>query len=109
MSGHVYNDDDAHDLNERIDGYQAAMDRQVIRYDVINKEAQVAQEMAGVEQYNDLARELLERKAKGGKLTSQEQEMIKRRDLELRNSERRLHSLKAAISEGRKKLNGAAA
>lgn len=108
VSGHILASDTQHDLDKRLDFYQDVLDRQVTRCDVQNKEAQVASLMAGIEQHNELYQELVQRKAKGGRLTTQENERINKFELERGGAVRQLESTRSAIAIGRRKLNGAA-
>lgn len=108
ISGHLLAGETQHEVDQRLDFYQDVLDRQVTRCDVQNKEAQVASLMAGIEQHNELYQELVQRKAKGGRLTTQENERISKFELERGGAVRQLESTRSAIAIGRRKLNGAA-
>lgn len=114
ISGYVYSDDvfgggGIHDLNLRVDMYQNVLERQLVRCDLTMKEAAIAQ---NDQQMLDLLTHfegLAEKKKSGKKMTSQELEQLNKFDANVRFLKKNKESLAAAIAEGRKKLNGAAA
>ncbi len=108
MNGFVYSDDTAEDLNKRIDMLQAVIDRQLIRFDVVNKEAELAQFIASEDQL-DVMHEGLKTKMEGGKkLVTTERASFDQYEQGKRFHKHKRDSLAAAIAAGRMKLNGAA-
>lgn len=108
MTGYVYSDDTPDELNTRLDWFQTTIDRQGIRYDLINKEAQIAAAEASMEAMREGYEELIALKAKGRKLTSQQMVGVDQYEPRLRATKEGIAGLRAAVAEGRKKLNGAA-
>lgn len=107
VTGYIYNKDTPEAINARIDIMQDAMDRQFIRCDVVNKEAQEKATMAALENHRQVIDDLIKKRDEGKKLSSQEKQTIDRWDDNLRNGKAQMASLRSAIAEGRKKLNGA--
>jgi hypothetical protein len=108
MSGYVYNGETPEEINQALDLVNDALDRQQVRYDVVNKESQIESITQNLEVHRDHFNELVEKRNKAGKLTSQEKQMIDKYDSDVRGAVRSVESLKAAVAAGRKKLNGSA-
>lgn len=109
ITGYVYSDDTAAEINKRVDAYQDVLERQLVRCDLTVKEAAVAQ---ADQQMLDLLAHfdgLVEKKKSNKKMTSQENEQLNKFEANLRFLKKNKDSLTAAIVEGRKKLNGAVA
>ena len=111
ITGYLYSDDTRDQMNERVDLAQDVMDRQAIRADLVNKEAQIASLDAGLEQMAEHMKALTEKEGKGMKLATTEKENAKKYDVTVKQMLRQRESLKAAIKEGKHKLglNGSAA
>jgi len=109
MSGCVYSDDNKHDIDERIDAYMDVLDRQLVRADVTNKEAQLAQQDTILEQHAARFAAFAELKNTGQKLSIQQKNELSQYDTNVQFVKRQKESLRAAIAEGKKRLNGAAA
>ena len=107
MTGYVYSDDDAHAINARLDSFQDAIDRQMIRADIVNKEAEGARIDASLEALTQHNAELIELQ-KNGKLTSQQKQQLSQFESSVRFHLKQKESLGAAVAAGKKKLNGAA-
>lgn len=108
FSATYYSDDTPEDLNGRIDAAQDSIDRQVIRYDIVAKEAMLA---ATEQQEEDLAahcEHLIQKRESGLKLVTQERTSLQQFDSSVTQFKTRKASLAAAIAAARKKLNGAA-
>src|SRR5438552_10773996 len=106
MTGYVYSDDTDKEVNERVDHYQDVVDRQLIRADVANKEAQVISNEANLELLAQHFQELTILEKEGKKLNSQQRQQAQHHESSVRGIKRQNESLRAAIAEGRKKLNG---
>lgn len=111
MTAVVYSDDTPDDLSRRIDAMQDQLDRQVIRCDIVVKEAQIAMEDVNLRSLKEGYAALVDMRNKGRKITSQQKMQIDNFDQTLEKTIERRASLEAAIAEGKKKLalNGAAA
>ena len=108
MTGYVFAEDSQHDINDRLDWYMDVLDRQLVRADITNKEAQLETQDALLDQHK--ARfEAFSDLQKQGKLTPQQKNELKTFDTNVNFIHKQKESLRAAIAEGRKKLNGAAA
>lgn len=108
MTGYVYSDDDASVLDRRLDSFQDSIDRQMIRADIVNKEAEKARIDASLEALIQHNEELLSL-SKAGKLASAQKQQLAQFESSVRFHTKQKESLSAAIAEGRKKLNGSAA
>lgn len=108
MTGYVYSDDTAKDINERIDRFQDALDRQVVRYDIVMKEAEIATAEASIEQLADHHAELMSLEKGTKKLTSQQRMQLTQYEASVRRWKNQKESAEAAIEAARHKLNGAA-
>lgn len=114
LTGYVYSDDNAEEINARIDLYQDALDRQFIRCDLTNKEAQVKAIMAEVENFRDKLDEIaakgagagtgLSAERRGAKMSSQERLTLQNGQQTIKKQLEYVDSLRAAIKEGRAKL-----
>jgi hypothetical protein len=108
VTGYIYFSDSPEQIHKRIDAAQDAVDRQVIRLDVVSKEAELAQGDAQLDSFAEHYKTILKRQQSGRKLTSQEKQMVEKYDESVSFVLRRKDSLRAAIEEARRKLNGAA-
>lgn len=109
MSGYVYNKDTPEEINHRLDQFQDAIERQAVRCDVTNKEAQIDAMMAQLEGHADHFSSIVEKKNSGQKLTSQDKALIDKYDMDVRGAKKSIESLQAAVKKGKSRLNGAAA
>ena len=108
MTGYVYSDDDPHKVDDRLDTFQASIDRQMIRADIVNKEAESARIEASLEALIQHNEELLSL-SKAGKLTSSQKQQLGQFESSVRFHKKQKESLAAAVNAAKKKLNGAAA
>ena len=107
MSGYVYKDDTQEQINTRVDLFQEILDRQLIRADLASKEAQITSLEGGMEQLRAHYDALVRVSQTGRKLTSQQKLQVEQFDVSVAANTKQRDSLRAAIDEGRKKLNGA--
>lgn len=115
MTGHLYSDDNAEEINIRVDAYQDVADRQLVRADITSKEAQIGQLTTHIEQYRDQL-ELLQAKqaaVKKGeknaagqrmKLSSQEEQALANNWEGVKGLQKQIESLRAAVAAARAKL-----
>lgn len=108
VQGVIYSDDTPKELNERLDMFQDVLDRQHIRADVQNKEAQINQLIESLEPAAQGYEDLVELKKKGKRLTSQQLQSLDHYDTNVRSVKRNVESLQHAVRAGRMKLNGVA-
>lgn len=106
MTGYVYSDDNTPLVNARIDSYMDVIDRQMVRADIITKEAEIATSEASLEAITAHNEELLNLQ-KVGKLTSQQKQQFAQFESSMRFHVKMRDSAKAALAEARRKLNGA--
>jgi hypothetical protein len=104
MTGQVYSDDTPQEIHRRVDLFQEVLDRQGIRADVINKEAQITMHLVNIEAIKKAGEALLERKRAGRKLTSQEKAGIDNYEPSLQRAQEEIDKLRIMIAEGKKKL-----
>lgn len=114
VTGYIFSDDSPDQVNARLDQFQDALDRQFIRCDLVNKEAQVKAIMAEVERYRDTLDGLAAKSAgtgtglsaekQGKKLSSQERLTLQNGQQTVKKQLEYVDSLRAAIREGRAKL-----
>ena len=111
LSGQFYSDDTMEDKHARLDEFQALVDRQFIRVDVINKEAQREALVQGLESHLTKLEELNAAKVakqNGDKskpgLTSQEQTILKQGQDQVRGAKQNIAMLDSLIAAGKKKL-----
>ena len=104
MTGYVYSDDTANEINTRIDRYQDVLDRQVVRCDIITKEAQISGHRMNLEALKSNYEELASLKAANKKLTSQQNMSLTQFDASVRQAVKMIDSLEEAIAAARKKL-----
>lgn len=118
VTGYIYSDDTAEEINVRLDMYQDALDRQFVRCDVTNKEAQVQAILAQVEMHRDALEELAAKNTGTGlstdkqnrsKLTSVERQKLQNGEQTVKSQLAHVDMLRAAIKEGRAKLGMPAA
>lgn len=118
VTGYIYSDDTPEEISARLDLYQDAIDRQFIRADVQNKEAQVKAMLADVERHRDHLEEIgAKTKGQGTglpterppKLTSVERTALQNGQQSIKKQLEHVESLRAAIKEGRAKLGSPAA
>lgn len=114
MTGHVYNKDDVGALNARIDLFQDAVDRQFIRIDIGNKEAQLTAQIQNVRMWrdelkrlNDKQGEINARRAKGDKLkglAAQELTNLENGSRAIEQAEKAIEQLTSDIATAKKKI-----
>jgi hypothetical protein len=109
ITGYFYAEDTPHERHARVDEYQDIIDRQVIRADLVIKEAEILRNENGLQQLAAHHEALVKRKQKGRKLGHQEVDQLDKYESSVDFFVRSNNSLRAAIDAGRKKLNGAAA
>lgn len=108
ITGYFFNDDTPQDMNIRVDMAQDVLDRQSIRSDLMNKEAQIVGQMANLEGIEETYRGLVELTKKGHKLTSQQKLQMDNFEPSVKQVNKTINGLRAAIAAGRQKINGAA-
>lgn len=109
MTGYVYSDDDPQQINGRLDSFMDVADRQVVRADIVTKEAELVVAERSVEALVAHNEELMKLKD-DRKLTSQQKQQLAQFESSVRFHTKQKESLHAAIAAARKKLlNGAAA
>lgn len=114
ITGYRYAGESTEDFNARLDGAQDAMDRQFVRADIVNKEAQIEALIGNMIQYKEQLAELAqlavtaekEGAPKGKRLNSQQRQALTNSDQTLKNMDAQLKSLQAAIARGKQKVNG---
>lgn len=106
INGYFFSDDTIVEMNQRVDMAQEVLDRQAIRADVTNKEAQITAHLANQQAIKDSFEELISLQQSGAKLTSQQQQAIDNFEPTMDRSKRAIDDLRAAIETGRMKLNG---
>lgn len=107
MMGYVFKEDAAEDINARVDAMQDVIDRQAVRSDVQNKEAQKAAALEALEQHAGFMADMADKQKSNKPLATVEKERLKTTDGTVRGLKRNIASLEAAIEAGKKKLNGA--
>lgn len=106
VTGYFFSDDDVQQMNRRVDMAQDVLDRQSIRADLVNKEAQIVGHTQNLESIRENVEGLLALQRDGKKLTSQQKQMVDNFDTTTRQAMKMIESLRAAIKEGRQKING---
>lgn len=118
ITGHVYDTDSKEDTNARIDEAMDSLDRQFIRCDIVNKEAQIANLLENVKLIRDDMETLAARDAGTGlsaerpqkaRLTSVEKERLQKGDQVAKQNLATVDALQAAIRAARAKLGTPAA
>ena len=104
FSGHVYSDDAPGEINKRVDHAQDVIDRQSIRYDIVNKRAQIASHHSSLLHLKTRQDEFIAMQQKGKKLASTQQDALTKYDADVRRVRVEIESLEAAIAEAEKKL-----
>jgi hypothetical protein len=108
ITGYIYSGETPEQYNKRIDEFQEAIDRQAIRADVMTKEAQLANTDAQLDELAAHYESLVRLTQTGRKLTSQQKDHVDKYDSSVNFIKRQKETLRAAIEQGRRKLNGAA-
>lgn len=111
MTGHVYSDDTIEEVHQRVDFYQAVIERQYVRCDITNLEAQKKAQMAGIIQFRDQLEALKIRqdaKHSALKLSSQEKLALQNGEQTIINAEKNINLLDEQIAVARKKIEIAA-
>ena len=108
VTGYTYSDDTMEEINARVDAMQDVLDRQLIRADLVAKEAQITQFTQNLEHIQESFQGLLALQQSGKKLTSQQKLQIDSFDTNVKNNMKQIESLRAAIKAGKQKINGAA-
>jgi hypothetical protein len=105
MSGYVMNDDNKQTLNERIDEYQAIIDRQLIRADTKSQEGQLKMDelsfAKAVEDFKKLTEKVA---AEGPKAHSQDKAKLRNADVTLNAMKDQIDLRRKHIEENRKTL-----
>lgn len=104
INGYIYSDDTPADINRRIDQAQDALDRQAIRTDLVNKEAQIAGHVANLENMAESYDALVALQKDGTKLTSQQKLYLLNHAQSVQKAKEQIASLESAIAAGKRKL-----
>jgi hypothetical protein len=107
MTGHVYSDDTKEEINARIDLHQDAMDRQFIRCDLTNKQAQRENMIQQLELHRQQLEELRAMQGDGAgkvKLTSQQRQILQTGEASVRQAVKNIEMLDSLIAAAQKKL-----
>jgi len=108
MTGYVFNDDSAQELNERLDRYQDAIDRQVLRAEMKSHEDNIKRGELAIEQLAAHYEMMVRRKQSGKKLSSQELDQLDKYDVSVEFQKRAIVEARKNIADAKKRLNGAA-
>ncbi len=113
VSGYIYADETNEAVNARLDAAQDALDRQYIRADITNKEAQLAAAAESLNIHRQHFEVVVQKKTareRGEKvhLTTQDKQLIDKYDSDVKAVNAQIASLQAAIAKGKQKLNGQA-
>lgn len=108
VTGYMYSDDSLDEINTRVDAMQDVLDRQAIRADIVNKEAQIDQHTRNLENIHESFQGLLALQQGGKKLTSQQKQQLDNFDPTIKQAMKLIEDLRIAIKTGKQKLNGAA-
>ena len=106
VSGYFYGDDTLSEMHQRVDMAQDVLDRQMIRADMVTKQAQIEGLHASEQAIRDNFEELMSLVQGGKNLTSQQQQILDNFEPSLNRSKRAVQDLEAAIAAGRMRLNG---
>lgn len=106
MTGCTYSDDDVATVNARVDIVQDVLDRQFVRADITNKEAQIAAMEQNLENLDDSVQGLVKLRETGKSLNSQQKLQVQNYDASRGQQMKTIASLRAAIVAGRQKING---
>lgn len=112
VTGYIFSDDDIDKINKKLDDAQDAIDRQFIRCDLLNKEAQAKAILAEVERSREMLEALatkdagdgLSEKRQRSKLSSQERMTLQNGQQNIKKQLDYVEGLRSAIKEGRAKL-----
>ncbi len=102
--GHVYSDDDIATINRRVDDFQAVLDRQFIKADIVSKRAQIANHTLNLGQFKQAYDALVSKRNAGKKLTSQELSGLANYEPGVKAASEAIESLRAAIAEAERQL-----
>ena len=108
MTGYVFNDDSPKELNERLDRYQDAIDRQVLRAEMKAHEDNIKRGELAIEQLAAHYEMMVRRKQSGKKLSSQELDQLDKYDVSVEFQKRAIVEARKNIADAKKRLNGAA-
>lgn len=115
VTGHLYSDDTAAELNGRIDMAQDAIERQAVRCEIANKEQQIKGQVEAIAHFRDQLEDLRARQNPAGhspnaprpaKLSSQEKLALENGARTILKAEESIEKLQGEIAEARKKLEG---
>lgn len=104
ITGYIYSDDTKEEMNSRIDLAMDLVDRQFIRADIMNKEAQIATLTGNLDLVSQGYEEIIAKREGGAKLTSVDKQKIEKYDADVRGMKKHIEFLQAGISAARKKL-----
>ena len=104
MTFYMYSDDTKAEVNKRMDEAQEVLDRQAIRSDLVNKEAQIAGHTENLKALKKGYEGLVDHQNKGRKMTSQQKLQMDNFGLQELQIIDTIASLRAAIDEGKRKL-----
>jgi len=104
MTFYLYSDDTKEEVNKRMDEAQDVLDRQLIRIDLVNKEAQIASHTENLKALKKGYEGLVSEQQKGRKMTSQQKLQMENFGLQELQIVDTIASLRAAIDEGKRKL-----
>ncbi len=104
MVGYVYSDDNLAAVNARVDQFQAVLDRQFIKADIVTKRAQIASHVQNLTLFKQGYDNLLGKQTRGKKLTSQELQGLANYEPGVKQATEAIESLRAAIAEAEKQL-----
>lgn len=104
VSGYIYSDDKPGDVHLRVDMLQDVLDRQYIRVDLVNKQAQLAGHFQNLENMKEAYAGLLAIQDAGKKLTSVQRQAFDNYARNVEHHKKEIASLEAAIAAGNKKL-----
>jgi len=98
-----YSDDTPEELNKRLDALQDVLDRQAVRFDIIDKQARIRSFETGLEAMKETMEGMSAKQKKGMKLTSSEKEHVGNYSRQVDHAKKQIASLEADIAEARKK------
>lgn len=104
VTGYIYSDDTAQQVNARVDAMMDVLDRQAIRADIVTKRAQIEGLTQNLQQHRDHYVALVEKKNTVKSLTSAEKKQIEDYDPQVKKAMEMIASFQSAIDAGEKKL-----